>query len=178
MEPEVTGITAAGKGAIVQMSHFLKSRNSKATSLPTATVSLILPFCTYSPANHVLDKNFRCSVCAKSFARQATLDRHERSHRGDKPYKCKICAKTFTDSSELSMCCPLVLRSSLGARLMVSETHSRTHSGEKPFKCTYPGCNFQTGDVSLTRILLSTFTQFIAVIEYVKPPADPWRAQT
>ncbi|KAJ5832426.1 Zinc finger C2H2 [Penicillium riverlandense] len=47
------------------------------------------------------NKNFKCSVCGKIFARQTTLDRHERSHRGDKPYKCKHCHKSFTDSSEL-----------------------------------------------------------------------------
>ncbi|KAJ5348489.1 Zinc finger C2H2 [Penicillium brevicompactum] len=70
-------------------------------------------------------KNFSCTT----FARQATLDRHERSHRGDKPYACKHCGKSFTDSSEL-------------------KTHSRTHTGEKPFKCTWPGCNFTTGDLT------------------------------
>ncbi|EFE32643.1 C2H2 transcription factor, putative [Trichophyton benhamiae CBS 112371] len=56
---------------------------------------------TLSNPNHPY-KNFQCSICGKSFARQATLERHERSHRGDKPYKCKICGKAFTDSSELS----------------------------------------------------------------------------
>lgn len=48
-------------------------------------------------------KNFICSVCGKPFARQATLERHERSHRGEKPFKCSVCGKAFTDSSELSM---------------------------------------------------------------------------
>lgn len=95
--------------------------------------------------NAELDKNFKCSVCGKTFARQATLDRHERSHRGDKPYKCKDCGKTFTDSSELSM---YFLPSLFCQLLMAPETHSRTHTGEKPFKCTYPGCKFETGDVS------------------------------
>lgn len=74
------------------------------------------------------DKGFKCKTCSKSFARQATLERHERSHQGLKPYKCDTCGKCFTDSSEL-------------------KTHTRTHTGEKPFKCTHPGCGFETGDV-------------------------------
>ena len=49
-----------------------------------------------------LDKNFKCKVCGKQFARQATLERHARSHRGEKPYRCDVCGKAFTDSSELS----------------------------------------------------------------------------
>lgn len=74
--------------------HFLTHSNCKP-----------IPCCALSRSKMLIsntDKNFRCSVCGKSFARQATLERHERSHRGDKPYKCNECGKSFTDSSELS----------------------------------------------------------------------------
>lgn len=101
------GTTAAGKDVIVRTSPSRRSQSFKATSLHTVTVSYICHMTIYrwldKRTDIFPDKNFSCSVCGKAFARQATLDRHERSHRGDKPYTCKHCGKSFTDSSELSM---------------------------------------------------------------------------
>ena len=151
MVPRVMGTTAAGKDVIVRTSPSPRSQSFKAISLPTVTVCYIYHITIYrwldKHTDTFPDKNFSCSVCGKAFARQATLDRHERSHRGDKPYTCKHCGKSFTDSSELSMSSS---NSLLNLPLTIPETHSRTHTGEKPFKCTWPGCNFTTGDVSFS----------------------------
>ena len=59
---------------------------------------------------------FQCPTCDKSFAEEAMLTRHLRTHTGEKPFACGVCGRKFSDAS---------------SRLR----HERLHTGERPFKC-------------------------------------------
>merc|ERR1719282_2036332 len=65
-------------------------------------------------------KQFKCTMCEKSFEHSGKLHRHMRSHTGDKPYPCNSCEKAFTCSKQLKV-------------------HMRSHTKEKPYKCDICG---------------------------------------
>ncbi|KAJ9585675.1 hypothetical protein L9F63_002465 [Diploptera punctata] len=66
------------------------------------------------------DTPFKCSLCIKSFLYKTTLNRHLRVHNDGKTFKCSICNKSFAQKFDLN-------------------THLYTHNNEKPFKCSI--CN-------------------------------------
>ena len=75
---------------------------------------------TFSPSK----EKYKCTVCGQCFARQYTLDTHERIHTGAKPFKCPHCDICFRQS---------------GTR----RNHVRAvHAKERPFVCEYCGKTF------------------------------------
>ncbi|XP_047128966.1 zinc finger protein 287 isoform X1 [Hydra vulgaris] len=69
-------------------------------------------------------EKYKCTVCGQCFARQYTLDTHERIHTGAKPFKCPHCDICFRQS---------------GTR----RNHVRAvHAKERPFVCEYCGKTF------------------------------------
>lgn len=66
----------------------------------------------------MVDQQYSCSFCNKSFRYQTLLQRHMHCHTGEKPYVCVLCHQTFTQKSNL-------------------EKHVRIHTGERPFQCHF-----------------------------------------
>jgi len=67
-------------------------------------------------STHTGDKAYKCHICEKVYAHNASLYKHMRNHTGQRPHVCGICGRTFTQAVML-------------------KNHVRTHTGEKPYIC-------------------------------------------
>ncbi|XP_065561698.1 zinc finger protein 583-like [Artemia franciscana] len=83
---------------------------------PNGRLSIHMRVHTKKKLIHTKKIFYECDTCNKTFTQKASLDVHQRIHRGEKPYMCDMCKKRFRTSSALSV-------------------HQRTHTGVKPFEC-------------------------------------------
>ncbi|XP_077107372.1 uncharacterized protein LOC143765027 isoform X2 [Ranitomeya variabilis] len=74
---------------------------------------------------HNAERPFLCPECGKYFGRKSDLFQHQRIHTGEKPFSCEECGKCFTQKSSLIQ-------------------HQRFHTGERPFSCSECGKCFIT----------------------------------
>ncbi|CAG7829480.1 unnamed protein product [Allacma fusca] len=70
------------------------------------------------------DRQYKCTLCPKSFNSRSILNYHSRIHSGERPFKCNVCDKTFAQRGGLA-------------------THALVHSGEKPYHCDDCGKSFR-----------------------------------
>ncbi|GBP35778.1 hypothetical protein EVAR_20631_1 [Eumeta japonica] len=79
-----------------------------------------------------------CSMCSAKFQSKASLESHERSHRGERPYQCELCVRAYTSYSALTRhkkiheepkyVCQLCGRKFKQRDTLI--THTYTHGGE------------------------------------------------
>ncbi|XP_071986803.1 gastrula zinc finger protein XlCGF66.1-like [Engystomops pustulosus] len=124
--------------------HLLAALTSDSSSLeePSALTEVLKP-----GAVRRNDKTFQCSDCCKTFAQNADLIRHLRTHTGERPFSCTECGKCFTQKSALVyhrrihtgerpfLCYDC---GKCFAHKSILVNHRRVHTGEKPFSC--PDC--------------------------------------
>ncbi|XP_069494987.1 zinc finger protein 773-like isoform X2 [Ambystoma mexicanum] len=66
---------------------------------------------------HTGELSYPCNACDRSFISLANLNRHKIMHTGERPYKCPECEKSFVIRSKLKI-------------------HLRNHTGERPYRCS------------------------------------------
>ncbi|XP_036082868.1 zinc finger X-linked protein ZXDB-like isoform X1 [Rousettus aegyptiacus] len=112
---------------------------------------------------HEQENSFKCEVCEESFATQAKLSAHQRSHfEPERPYQCAFsgCKKTFITVSALFshnrahfreqelFSCSFPGCSKQYDKACRLKIHLRSHTGERPFLCDFDGCGWNFTSMS------------------------------
>ena len=119
---EVSAAAAHGDPAKQETAEGPSREDSASQNLPEAAEEVVLVPNAENPPPSLL---LACSVCAKTFARRYSLDRHMRMHNDIRPFPCDECGLRFRQRYQLT-------------------AHARLHTGDKPFACEECGECFVT----------------------------------
>ncbi|XP_061827189.1 snail family zinc finger 1b [Nerophis lumbriciformis] len=132
------------------------------------------------PSPDVIQPDYHCVYCSKSYASLSALSHHQTSHHHQLPvsspspptdvsasrpaFHCKHCPKEYTSLGALKMhirshtlpcVCPTCGKAF--SRPWLLRGHIRTHTGERPFACQH--CNRAFADRSNLRAHLQTHSE-------------------